>query len=98
MKKPDKIFLILIAIQILIILVLYLFFKNPCGSACDNYSLLNPFGIGEDEVCISVCTETLHPLTYLFADTLIITLIIYTIYFFKTLKQMKGGKKNGSGK
>lgn len=90
MKKANKIFISILIVELILIGILYLFFQNPCGSACNNYSLLNPFGIGKIESCIQVCTQTLHPLIYLFSDLFIITLIIYLLFLLK----MKGGKKN----
>ncbi len=79
MKKIDKIFISLLMIELILIGILYLFFQNPCGSACSTNSLLNPFGFGEPDFCIQICTSTFHPLTYFISDFFILTLIIYSI-------------------
>jgi len=83
MTKINKISLGLLSLESIILAVLYFFFQNPCGSPCDTHSLLNPFGImpKPPEICAPFCAQTLHPLTYLITDLLIITMVFYTLFF-----------------
>ena len=87
MKKVDKIFLGLILVEIIVLGVLYLVFQNPCGSPCDVDGLLNPLNIFNmsPKLCAQVCVVTLHPLTYLVADILILTILIYLIIIIKNI-------------
>ncbi len=85
MKKTNLIFLLIILSEVVLSIV-FLLLGNPCGSACDPHSLLNPFGYvtpSKDPIapaCHFGCTYTPHPLFYIVADLLILTIIAYGLY------------------
>jgi len=93
MKTIDKIFIGIIIIELLT-LIPFLLIKNPCGSGCAVDDLLNPMNIIgiSPKLCTAVCVETLYPPTYLIADILILTTLIYIIILFTRL--LKGGLNN----
>ncbi|MDD5022918.1 MAG: hypothetical protein PHU63_01995 [Candidatus ainarchaeum sp.] len=77
--KIDKVILILLIIGALFTILAY-FGGNSCGSACDNHSFLNPFGIGETpESCITLCVYTPNPYFYILFDMTVILAIVYCL-------------------
>jgi hypothetical protein len=75
----NKYIVSILFLELIILAFLYLFMQNPCGSSCDNHSIINPFGFGEIEQCISVCVQTQHPLFYIISDLLVLTLLLLLI-------------------
>ncbi|MFW6282650.1 MAG: hypothetical protein ACOC1P_01165 [Minisyncoccales bacterium] len=90
-RKTHLVFISIILFEILLLGVLYLFFQNPCGSACNTQSFINPFGLNQPETCITVCEQTQHFLFYPLADLTILTILGYLVFIFR--RKMKGGKK-----
>lgn len=90
-NKTDFVFISIIILEILLIGILYLFFQNPCGSACNTQNLINPFGFNEPEICTMQCVQTQHFLFYPLADITILTILGYFVFLIQ--RKMKGGNK-----
>ena len=90
MRNIDKIFIGLIILEV-IVLAPFLLVKDSCSSQCRVDGLLNPFNILElsPKICTAVCVEGFYPTTYLIADILILTLIIFILT--KLIIYLKGG-------
>lgn len=81
------IFILLVLLSLELIAVFYFYFDgNECGSYCDPYGFLNPFGYiaksNEISSCIETCVYTPHPFFYLFGDIFIVTLSIFIFCLF----------------
>ena len=81
MKKINKVFLILIIIEIISILLFGVLTTNKCASQCQTNSFLDPFGRASPKLCAQVCVDKPYPAFYLSVDLFIITLVIYLIVF-----------------
>jgi hypothetical protein len=66
-----------ILLELIITIVLFSM-HDHCGSYCDPYSFVNPFGLvsGGPFACIAMCAWRPHQYFFLAADVLIITIII----------------------
>lgn len=80
MKKFNKIFFLIIFVEVIAIVILY-FVPTKCGSECTEPSLLNPLGI-EDGMCTLMCViyQPGSPF-YLSVDILILTIIVYFLVY-----------------
>jgi len=101
LKKTDKIFILIILLELISLILIYFFLTYPCPSnyTCNRYSFLNPFGY--NVVCPdtshllvdALCHPRPHQLFYLFTDLLILTIITYLIYLgINKLKKSKSKK------
>lgn len=90
MKKPTKIFISLLAAEILAIILQATAFADLCGSPCNLARFFNPFGTATLKCAYmtpQVCVRTPHPSFYFTVDLLVLTLIAFAVYSF-----VKSGK------
>jgi len=80
MKKLDKIFFIIILLE-LILLTPFLIIKDPCPSPCRVDGILNPLNIFQlsQKTCLLICEVGYYPITYLIIDFLILTILLYIL-------------------
>jgi len=84
LNKVDKIFIILIILELITLLIINFFlspvwYPTPCHAR--DYSLLDPFNFFKYKgVCIQILARGINPLFYPVADLLILTIIAYITY------------------
>ena len=99
MKKTHFIFIGLIVLELIVLSYIYLdiFKLNPeCKSACafkpSFLTLFQPADFVESEICIARCDYFLPSVFYVWADLLIITIVVYAIYLIYYFVKKKGKK------
>ena len=68
-------------------ILVYSLYTDNCGSACDQHSFLNPFGLGVIDLCTQQCAKVQHPAFYILGNLLILTLIGYLIMLSTKMKK-----------